>query len=435
MSLRTPIALALWVIVGAAAIVVFETLPSNSSGYQDFKPYYVGSLALRRGINPYDGDLGTVFTEAGRPLGRLSTWERAEPLLDTPVWLIFFEPLTLFEPATAYWAWAGFNLLCLGAALFLLIREIGPPGADGWTVGALMLLYPPIAINFWFAQSEVVLLLIFVLSLRALRCRNDATAGVLLAGATLLRAYPLGMLGYLVARRNWRAAGYFLAACAIGVAFAVVTAGVQPVASFVRIASPMSGTLIGGAPAGLLRHPANLNLGSFVQFVLGYRGWSRAAGLALELLLAGFAVVATAAVEDDRYGCGFSLWLVLITMLSPVAWPQFLVCVVPLYVGVAAANDKKALPRRVLNAACASYVAGLFMGGPLGFLSPALARSIAGHMHASYVLPAEAAFISLGCAYFAALWMTAGAVPRAAAARVESPTPQVAPRFRERVSN
>jgi hypothetical protein len=186
----------------------------------------------------------------------------------------------------------------------------------------------------------------------------------------------------------------------------------------------------------LLRHPANLNLGSFVQFVLGYRGWSRAAGLALELLLAGFAFVATAAVEDDRYGCGFSLWLVLITMLSPVAWPQFLVCVVPLYVGVAAANDKKALPRRVLNAACASYVAGLFMGGPLGFLSPALARSIAGHMHASYVLPAEAAFISLGCAYFAALWMTtAGAASRADAARVESPTPQVAPRFRERVSN
>src|SRR6266478_6689319 len=69
--------------------------------------------------------------------------------------------LTFLEPATAYWAWTTFNLLCLAAALFFLIREIGPPGADGWTVGALMLLYPPIALNFWFAQSEVVLLLIF----------------------------------------------------------------------------------------------------------------------------------------------------------------------------------------------------------------------------------------------------------------------------------
>lgn len=428
MNLRTQIALALWIIVGAAAIVVFETLPSNGSGYQDFRPYYVGSLALRRGINPYEGDFGTVFTEAGHPLSNLSAWERAEPLLDTPAWLIFFEPFTLLEPATAYWAWATFNLLCLAAALFLLIREVGPPGADGWTVAALMLLYPPVAINFWFAQSEVVLLLIFVLALRALGRRHDGAAGVILAAAALLRAYPLGMLGYLVARRNWRATAYFLAACVIGSALAVALAGFQPVASFARLAVPMSGTHAGGVPAGLLRHPANLNLGSFVQLVLGYRGWAPAAGLAIELLLAGCAFAATAALEDDPYGGGFSLWLVVVTMLSPVAWPQFLVCLVPLYVGIAAANhaagrtanQERRLPRRVVNLAGASYLAALFMGGPLGFLSPVLARSIGGHVHASYVLPAEAAFISLGCAYVAALWMTtAGAAPRAAGARMQ----------------
>ncbi len=115
-----------------------------------------------------------------------------------------------------------------------------------------------------------------------------------------------------------------------------------------------------------------------------------------------------------------------------MAWPQFLVCVVPLYVGIAAANHaanhaatgaasgERGLPRRVLKVAAASYVAALFTGGPLGFLSPALARAVAGHVHASYVLPAEAAFISLGCAYFAALWMTTGgAVPRMASARVQ----------------
>src|ERR1700738_2043153 len=112
-----------------------------------------------------------------------------------PAWLVFFEPFTFLKPAPAYWAWATFNMLCLAAALFFLISDIGPPGADGWTVAALMLLYPPISINFRFAPSEVFLLLIFVLSLRALRRRNDATAGVLLAGAALLRAYPLGMLG------------------------------------------------------------------------------------------------------------------------------------------------------------------------------------------------------------------------------------------------
>ncbi len=387
MKLRTQVALALWIIVGMAAIVVFESLPSKASDYQDFRPYYIASLALRGGINPYDRDFETVFIKAGRPLDKISAWERTEPLLDTPVWLIFFEPFTLPRPAVAYWAWITFNLLCLGAALFVLIREYGPPGADGWTVAGLMLLYPPIALNFWFAQSEVVLLLIFALALRELKQGHDGAAGAILAVAALFRAYPLGMLGYLVARRNWRATVYFLAACVIGSAFAIAFAGLDPVVSFVRTALPISGPHTRGVPAGLLSHPANLNLGSFVQLVLGDRGWGTAAAIGIELLMAGCAFAATGVMRDDRYGCGFALWIVVITLLSPLAWPQFLVCIVPLYVGIAAANHEIALPRRVLNLARASYVAALFMGGPLGFLSRGLGAFDLG-ARARVVLPA-----------------------------------------------
>jgi hypothetical protein len=185
-------------------------------------------------------------------------------------------------------------------------------------------------------------------------------------------------------------------------------------------------------PAGLLRHPANLNLDSFMRQVLGYRGWTFAAAIGIELLMAGVAFAATAALKDDRYGCGFSLWIVVITLLSPVAWPQFLVCLVPLYVGIAAANHDIELPRRVLNLAGASYVLALFMGGPLGFLSRVLAHSISGHVQASHFLPAETAFISLGCAYFAAtcatLWMTAsGNVTPTAGVRIQPDTQKPLP--------
>jgi hypothetical protein len=156
----------------------------------------------------------------------------------------------------------------------------------------------------------------------------------------------------------------------------------------------------------------------------------------IELLVAGFAFAATAIVEDDAYGCGFSLWIVVITLLSPVAWPQFLVCIVPLYVGIAAANHERRLARRVLNIAGACYLAALFMGGPLGFLSHGLARAVAGHVHASYVLPAEAAFISLVFAYLAALWMTASeGVPRTADARCDPPRKTRRPSALAGVSN
>lgn len=405
MTDRTQIALALalWIAVGAAAVVVYESLPAEVAGYQDFKPYYGGALALRRGVDPYGGDFAAVFAKLGDPLGKLSAWERAEPQLDTPAWLLFFEPFTFLKPPGAYRAWAAFNLLCLGAALLILIREIGPSGAPGWTVAAAMLLYPPIAINFWFAQSEIVLLLILVLALAAVRHRHHGAAGTILAAAALLRAYPLWMFGYLVARRDWRACGYFIGASILGCAAVVACAGFAPAVSFARVAA---GALLthssGGVPASLLKHPANLNLGAFVRLVAGDHRWASAAALAVELAAAAAAFVAAAALGDDRHGCGFALWLVVITMLSPVAWPQFLVCLVPLYVGIAAAWYERRLPRRVLNLAAASYLAALLMGGPLGFLARGLARTSGPHVHFSYFLPAEAAFVSLVCAYFAA---------------------------------
>jgi hypothetical protein len=135
-----------------------------------------------------------------------------------------------------------------------------------------------------------------------------------------------------------------------------------------------------------------------VRLVAGERGWASAAALAIELAAAAVSFAAATALDDDRYGCGFALWIVVITMLSPVAWPQFLVCLVPLYVGIAAAWHAKRLPQSVLNVASASHVSALFMGGPLGFL----ARASAGHVHLSYFLPAEATFVSLAFAYFAA---------------------------------
>jgi hypothetical protein len=130
---------------------------------------------------------------------------------------------------------------------------------------------------------------------------------------------------------------------------------------------------------------------------------------------------------------------VVITLLSPLTWPQFLVCIVPLYVGIAAANHETELPRRVLNLAGASYVAALFMGGPLGFLSRALARSISGHVRASYFVPAEAAFISLACAYFAALWMTTSSstttTTRTAGVRIQPAAQEAGPGVHAHVSN
>ena len=125
---------------------------------------------MRRGINPYAGDFETVYIEAGHPLGDLDMG--INYLCDTPTWIVLFEPLTFFRPKAGYWTWPALNMMALAGALFLLIRELGPPGADGWAVAALMVLYPPISLSILFGRGGMVVLLLFVL---ALVCDEAAT--------------------------------------------------------------------------------------------------------------------------------------------------------------------------------------------------------------------------------------------------------------------
>jgi hypothetical protein len=366
MRIHACIAIVLWIAALAAAVNLLSKSRATLSDYRDFAPYYVQALAVRKGIDPYKDDLETVYTEAGLPLGDADMG--TNHLGDTPTWALSLEPLTFLSFKTAFWAWQAFNILALAVALFLLIRELGPPGVDGCAVAALMALYPPVWLSISFGGGEMFLLLLFALALIAMKRQRDAALGVTLGIASLLRAYPLGMLGYPIARRNWQATAYMAGACALGGVLTVAVVGTGPIASFVNIATALPAKPVLGQPMGFLKHPANLNLGWFVRFVvehsIGARAWAPGAGLIVELIITVLSFSAIAALADDRYACGFSLRITLITLLSPVAWPTFLACFVPVYVGLAAAAKEGAAPRRVVYAAGASYLAAFFMGGP-----------------------------------------------------------------------
>ena len=122
----------------------------------------------------------------------------------------------------------------------------------------------------------------------------------------------------------------------------MLTVGANPLPERATVRLDLTGSLLamvsepkaGPAAGGAKRTVTSMAFpGATVMGEAGETIVKAAAALAIELIAAGIAFAATAALEDDRYGFGFALWLVVITMLSPVAWPQFLVCLVPLYVG------------------------------------------------------------------------------------------------------
>ena len=419
----------------------------------DFSHYYVAAIAMRDGFNPYATDL--------RPLGRLIGLDGIARATDTPFFLLCFEPLTWLRPVAAYWAWFGINAVSLIVAMLLSLRAAPPLN---WrqviSLCAIILLYPPVSNHIYFAQTQIVVLLLVVVTMGAFQARSDRTAGIALAAAVLLKVFPWAIAGYFVILRRWRVCGWMIAGLAAGATATIAAFGVASNASFV------AGTQLARS-AEFLARPANVALGSFVSRLFWYAAgavtmspwldWMRALTVgAVELALIGLTIFATlpragATLEDsredsveiggrrkavakipsktevaggnryhavgsfepgiDREAGGFALWVTAAIMLSPTAWIHYLVLLILPFMLIAAAGWHGSASPRALWLMAASYATIS--------LSMALAGGgqswLAEHQHVKTALE-ECATLSLLLAY-ASVWFFVIDSPRGSGAQ------------------
>jgi hypothetical protein len=181
------------------AYLVFSILPTRVKDW-DFDLYYVSALALRENQNPYTVDYKALAARLGMAV--VPDWKSH----DTPTLLVVFEPLTKLPMKEAFWIWTSLNVVALAVTLFLLLRPsrtgLSPP--IGLTIAVMTILYDPVAMNFEYAQRQIVILLLLVVAMRAMERDYDWLAGIMLATAGLLRAFPLLLMVYLGLVRRWR---------------------------------------------------------------------------------------------------------------------------------------------------------------------------------------------------------------------------------------
>src|ERR1700689_4026484 len=156
--LRIVIPTLFWTFFAIAAPTFVNQIRHRDRALQeDFAVYYFSALEMRRGINPYT----TNFAQTARASGfnihaiALST--------DPPTFVAAFAPLTRLPLRTAYLFWQTINFACMVTTIIVLIG----PGSGlriptAFTLGALFVLYPPVASHFWFGQSKFPVLLLFV---------------------------------------------------------------------------------------------------------------------------------------------------------------------------------------------------------------------------------------------------------------------------------
>jgi len=392
--MRPRVLAVLWllVLVYAVRFAVFKL--QAPPRFSDFNHYYVSTLALRMGSNPYVTTFGALGRSLDLDLSDL-TIENQPPTL-----LLCFEPLTRLNPYTAYWAWIGISLTFLIIAVYLLLRQTSLDTRQALLFGAFLFLYPPIYDHFYFANMQVAITLLLVITLCCLSRDADRWAGLPLALATALKAYPAILAVYLVCRCRWRTLLWMVI---WGVIIGLLTLWGVGLVSFSFLDSFNFTT-----SRHFIGNPAFLSINSAVSRLFWREGVAlthsadimrRVVIAVVELTVFALTVSATAGAGPDHGWRAFSLWVTAMILLSPIGEPHYLVMLIVPFASVADAAARGEADPRVIYAAIASYLV-TFSRYPLTLMH---------HYHLGsagfFWVANQFWFLAIVLAYLAAYWL------------------------------
>lgn len=327
----------------------------------DFNCFYLWGLSERRGMNPYVTSLQPLADSMHLDI-------RGMNLADyPPTFILCFEGFTFLRPKVAFLAWTVLNVAALAGVLFVLLGKTSSLALRSRVLlAALVIFYVPVTIHFYWAQVQIVLLLLFVLANRWLMRGREMFAGFALAFAGLLKVFPLYLLAYLLLRRRWRAIVYAGLGIAIGIAITIGLSGTGLTIDFViRLYHLAAGNWL--AEHGLTQSAGLIALGPVA--VRLYAGLAHSAAsqtassmrlvaitsqLALVALTACATLISKQDREHDEYL--FSLWVVAAALLSPTAWIHYMVLLILPYAVLAKATTRGQVNRPAIVIGLASYI-------------------------------------------------------------------------------
>lgn len=344
----------LWAAVGICVVILVKAMPGRAQKW-DYSVYYTSALAMREGMNPYTTDLTPLAHSLGFELGKINH------ATDPPTFVMCFVPLTLLAPRSGFYVWTAINAASFLLALILLFRWTPGLGRDpALAIAALAILFPPVTDHLVWGQNKMLVLLMFVLMLRWMERGKNAAAGLMLAFATLLRAFPLLLVGYLILMKRRRVLAYTIVGLAVGGLTTVVLVGMGRSVSFLL------------APGYLTQQwaqelPGNIALATTVSRMFWYffgvhlgatLDWTRRiTSWGAELMLLALTVKATVArpSSEDPDGRLFVLWIMTAILISPTSWFYYLVLLAIPMVRLSAAAANNRTSARALWTGVAAY--------------------------------------------------------------------------------
>ena len=298
----------------------------------DLRVNYVGALAMREGLNPYDN--AVALQVAGReriPYVGTRLWAM---VTNPPTAMLYFAPFTLFPLHVARLLFLAANQIALLAALGLMWRLLRP--RLHWTVWlgamlAVIVLLDPVLLAFRLGQVDLVILALLVGAALRLRRGDDVWGGVLIGIAAAFKFTPVLLALYLIWRGRWRAlAGAIIAGVAVAAA-SLPLAGIDTWRFYFQDRLP---DLLAGSPL-----TNNLSLPGMVlrvfmgpQLGQGFLDLQPEIPLARTLGYVGMALILVASAwalgrarrPGGAFVLEFGLALTTALLIAGVTWPHYL---------------------------------------------------------------------------------------------------------------
>jgi uncharacterized membrane protein len=272
--------------------------------------------------------------------------------------LLCFEPLAGLSPRTGYWIWISASFASLALAVWLILKETCLDSRQALLFAGFFCLYPPVYEHFYFANMQIVIVLLLVVAIRYLARGNDRMAALPLAFATALKAYPAIFGLYLLCRGRRRAL--------LWMALWVGSIGALTLWLFGPAAFSFTHTIGYTTSREMLETPGYLSISSVVSRLFWRDGAvlspfedrvRSATVLLVELLVLGLTIYRTLGSGTDRGWRGFSLWVPAMILLSPIGEPHYMVMLLIPFASIADAAARGDAPQGTIYMGTASYLA------------------------------------------------------------------------------
>jgi hypothetical protein len=234
-----------------AALRIPDPVASDFTGFYSVLHAYSAHLGCVYSRPVQFAGAAMVPQEAWSVHHHVLAWHFNEPMLLT----MLAYPLTHLPLVPAGGIWVGGNAAALVGCGALLWRRRGslPPLLTAAVITAL-LCNEIVNTNFWLAQDDAILLLVFLGGLSLLGSGHDVSAGLLLGVVALKPQLVYLALAVLVFQRRWRAVAGLCGSGAVLWAASVAMVGTACTATWLHTASLVGELQVGmGIPSSLAR--------------------------------------------------------------------------------------------------------------------------------------------------------------------------------------